>query len=161
MAVYGNGPIGFESVSSVTATPTPGLDLGTEVMYAGVKYRYVYLDGDTQALPGMGVTVSGLSGYSVTISSVTDINDICLGVVVHSTLTTATYGWVAIQGFVDCRAIPETAVTTGDPITLAGNGRFKTASALTAVADIDPWVMGQAVETTAASGVFKAYIRCY
>ena len=96
MSFEGLAPIRFESVSAVTATNT--VDLGTRAVDGGNEYVYVYNAGNSQISKGFAAVLSATTGYSVTVSSTTQV-DIALGMVKNATLTTGTYGWLMIKGF--------------------------------------------------------------
>lgn len=130
-AVYGFDVIVGESVSAVTATNS--VELGTLRMYNGIIYRYVYNAGNSQIPPTYGVTMSGVSGYSVTISSVTSLGDKCFGVVVNATLTTATYGWAAVYGPVTVEAHASESLIAGYGLTISEDGTFGSYTALVGV----------------------------
>ena len=99
MTHYANRPVLFAPISMVTATlgandPEPGYraTVGDE------DYVFVYNAGNSQISPTYGAVLSAVSGYSVTVSSVTSV-DFLIGVCKHATLTTATYGWLMTRGF--------------------------------------------------------------
>lgn len=120
MAFYSVGPVCFESVSAVTATPS--VDVGTLRIEGDEKYVYCYNTGGSQISVGRCATVSAVSGYSVTVSSVS--GDAVVGFVKHATLTTATYGWLVCRGFVDSvtNAMAGTALAAGDVIQAGADG---------------------------------------
>lgn len=116
-----------ESVSAVTATKSAGLALGT-IRYEAyndemAKYKYVYNGGNSAINPTYGCTVlSGASGaYTVTVSSVAS-QSVCQGVVVHSTLTTGTYGWVMTEGACTFEVGADVSFAAGEALTLGLNG---------------------------------------
>ncbi|HRZ15356.1 MAG TPA: hypothetical protein P5110_07605 [Candidatus Omnitrophota bacterium] len=158
-AVFSFDPMVGESVSAVTATNS--VELGTLRMYDGVVYRYVYNMGNSDIPPTYGVTMSLTSGYSVTISSVTALADKCFGVVVNATLTTATYGWVAVYGPAKIEASTTDSLTTGVGITLDVDGTFGSTTALigvtapTNIKDICGKVIGAG---TATAGSCLAFV---
>lgn len=115
------GPILFESVSNVTLTNS--VQLGTKVQYAGEDYVYVFNAGGASASVGNGMVMSGVTGYSVTVSS-TSQSDICFGVVKHATFTTACYGWLLTRGFAPYQNGMAATATTSDMLCLAVNGAF-------------------------------------
>jgi hypothetical protein len=146
MAQYGVGPVVFESVSAVTATNS--VELGTKIHYEGKDYCYVYNAGNSQAIPGHGVTVSGVSGYSVTVSSTTMV-DVFVGVVHHTTLTTGTYGWVVTKGYAKVKAPTNQAIAAGDVLCAGVDGTWATAAS---------GVQAKAVAATGSAGVGEAYV---
>jgi hypothetical protein len=152
MGHYGLAPILFESVSAVTATPST--ELGARVHADGKDYVYVYNAGNSQAIPGNGVTVSGVSGYSVTISSTT-MADAYVGVVHHATLTTGTYGWVVARGFSKVKAVANTALAAGNMLVAGGDGLFTPA-----IGTQTAPIQGKCSVATASAGVGEAYVNC-
>jgi hypothetical protein len=118
------GPIYFGSLSMVTATRgSNDPELGDRVRSGKNEYCFVYNAGNSQAIPGLGVIMSGTSGYSVTISS-TQFVDPCFGVVKHATLTTGTYGWVVTRGPVQALSVADNSITTGALVVLGSDGKF-------------------------------------
>lgn len=153
---YSVAPVMFTPISNVTATlgaNSPAL--GARVLHEGNEYCYVYNAGNSQISPGYACVLSSVSGYSVTVSSTTMV-DVAFGVVKHSTLTTATYGWVLTKGFCDLKTIANSSVAAGDPVTLGGDG-----VSVPAITTMTGQVHGKAVEATASAGVFVAYVRCF
>jgi len=98
MAVYSIGA-NFAGVSQVTATlGVNDPEVGTRLRSGDEEYLFVYNDGNSQISPGYAAVISAVSGYSVTVSSVTSV-DFPVGVCKHATLTTGTYGWLLTKGF--------------------------------------------------------------
>ena len=64
-----NNEIYFESVSAVTATPS--VEVGRRRIEGDEAYVYVYNTGSSTAGVNKGCVLSAVSGYSVTVSSVT------------------------------------------------------------------------------------------
>ena len=149
MSYYGISPLSFESVSAVTATPTPGLDLGTERIVAGEKYRYVYSLG--QISPGYGATYSGTSGNSVAATGVVS-GEHCAGFCKHATLTTGTYGWLLVKGVVDSyNGMTNSAPADGDVVYLTTDGKFRSGKGAPATSATD-FVGGYAVGKVLSAG---------
>jgi len=103
-------PLLTESVSNVTATNS--VELGTRKCVDSRDYVYVYNAGGSDINPTYGVTVSGGTGYSVTVSSVTS-NSPLVGVVRNATLTTGTYGWAVVRGATNIEVNADTSLGTG------------------------------------------------
>jgi hypothetical protein len=123
MAFYSNTPILFGGISNVTATRTGGPEVGMKTNYAGVDYVYAYNAGTTQISKGnVAVPATATAGYSCTVSSA--VYGIPMGVCVHSTLTTATYGWLATKGTVEV-SVPS-ACAQGTALAVGANGAFAT-----------------------------------
>jgi hypothetical protein len=158
------GPYGYqnsfeESVSAVTATNT--VELGAQRRHGGVEYRYVYNNGTTAVSPGYAVVISALSGWSVTISSVTEVSP-PVGVVVHATMTTNTYGWVATKGIVGVEADVDQGITSGQKLYLGPDGVHVPVTGTTAFSQTSiPYIHGYALGTTASAGSVPAMINCF
>lgn len=148
-------PVLFESVSQVTTTNS--VELGTKVAYMGKEYVYVYNAGNSQALPGHGVTISGVSGYSVTISS-TSMIDAFVGVVHHSTIATAYYGWIVTKGHCKVRATANSGLAAGDILNAGGDGVHVNNSIVTNI--VAPYLHGKVMVATASAGVGEAFVNC-
>lgn len=156
MGHYGLAPVIFESVSQTTLTNS--VELGTRVEYDGKAYCYVYNTGNSQALPGHGVTVSGnISGYSVTISS-TSMIDAFVGVVHHSTIATAYYGWVVTRGVCKVRATANSGLAAGDLLNAGADGVHVNNSIVTNI--VAPQLHGKCTLATASAGVGEAVVGC-
>jgi hypothetical protein len=155
MTFYGVGPVKFESVSAVTATPS--VEVGTIIDEGDEKYLYVYNDGGAQINPGNLATVSQVTGYSVTVSTVTGA-DFVVGVCKHATLTTATYGWLMVRGFGPAKAPAAQSLVTGDMIGIGVDGVCCLASNAT---NFVAGVIGKCVKGTASAGVGEAFFRIF
>lgn len=108
--------------SSVSGVDSSALyTLGSQIQEAGNWYRYVYNAGNSQISPGYGACMTNVSGWSVTVSSVTGAN-VLVGVVKHATLTTGTYGWLLTNGFTTVRA--GNSLTSGHMLVLSTDGEF-------------------------------------
>lgn len=90
---------------------------------ADEKYIFVYNAGNSQISVGRGATLSGVTGYSVTVSSVTGA-DMFVGVCKHATLTTGTYGWLLTRGFSQVQMGASDSCTTGGVLTVGVDGAF-------------------------------------
>lgn len=118
--LYDNPVLFQETVSAVTATNT--VQLGAVRWVGGSKYRYVYCDTGV-AYPGYGVQLtSGGSGYSV-CTAIT-IGDPCFGVVQNTTMTTATYGWVLVDGIAKVQSAANSSVSANKMLFLTASGTF-------------------------------------
>ena len=112
-----------EEISAVTASPSE--NLGAERLWKGEMYRYCYNAGGGTLSQNHGCKlVTGASGYSVAMTSLTDIFSPCVGVAVHTAIVAGSYGWVMTKGF----AIVKTSnsVITADYVALglAADGGF-------------------------------------
>tara|TARA_R110000796_G_scaffold187266_1_gene304170 strand:- start:2690 stop:3154 length:465 start_codon:yes stop_codon:yes gene_type:complete len=120
MTVY-DQQIMFDSVSNVTATNS--VDVGTERKVGDESYLYVYNAGNSDIPPSYGCVLSAVTGYSATLSSITGV-DFLVGVVKHSTLTTATYGWIMTRGFAAIEMEADNSAIAGQILALAADGEF-------------------------------------
>lgn len=109
MTVYRNDIVHFETVSNVTASPS--VDVGTRRVEGDEEYIYVYNNGNSQINPGNGAILTAVTGYSVTLSSLT--NTQFFGVCKHATLTTTTYGWLLRRGFVEGKMHADESAAVG------------------------------------------------
>ena len=150
MSFEGLAPVRFESVSAVTLTNT--VDLGTRATDGGNEYIYVYNAGNSQISKGHAAILSAATGYSVTVSSITMV-DFALGMVKHSTMATATYGWLLTKGFATFIAGANDSFAAGNPISLGIDGAFVYKTISTGF--VSP-AIGKAVQAT-ASGVSAGY----
>lgn len=117
---------GLGSVSAVVATLPAAYTLGESRFESGVKYRLVHNAGNSQVGPGFVMTpVLSAGPYSLTITTTSRTNGhLGAGVVVHTTLTTGTFGWVAVRGRVGGLVADTTSVPTGSAVYIAANGQI-------------------------------------
>jgi len=155
MAVYDVGPIFTESVSNVTATNS--VEVGTRRREGDEEYVYVYNDGNSEIPPSYGAVISAVSGYSVTISSITSV-DFLAGVCKHATLTTGTYGWLVTKGFVQVEMEANNSCTAGQILALAADGEFALKSNSTGYPTP---AVGKSMEAIASAGSGTAFISVY
>ena len=152
MAIYGNQQQFFESVSQTTLTPS--VDLGTRRVEGGKEYIYVYNGCGASITSGYGVCVSLSSGYTVTVSSVTQVNH-CVGVA-NYTFATATYGWIQTKGFCQIVLSANNSMAVNDPIKLGTDGKFGVNSVATGTIDLQ---CGFSIEAAASGASGKIYLR--
>lgn len=161
MAFYSVSPVGFESVSAVTATPS--VELGTMRLEAGNSYIYVYNDGGSQISKGMIGFLAGTnslsSGYSVTVTNAASQAGCfkAVGVAHNATLTTATYGWLCTRGLVNA-ALDASAVSmnAGDVLVAGVDGGFVVAAGTSATG----FHLGVAINSLVTTvGTGKAYFK--
>ena len=152
MTVYG-GPGFEESVSAVTADPS--VDLGSRRLYKGEEYVYCYNAGGTTIAKTYGVKlITGASGYSVADTALTNVANICVGVVKHEDLEAADYGWIMTKGFTQVEHAADSAsVGNYIAISLARSGTFHQAAPLTDAVHVGTFaVCGYGLAVSAASG---------
>jgi len=145
-----------ESVSNVTATNS--VELGTRRTTGNKEYVYVFNAGGEQASPGQGVIVSALSGYSVTVSSLTETTPV-FGVVNEATLTTDTYGWVVVRGHCQLKAPTNTGLAVGDNLSPGDDGVHARITAITGYTNF-PSIHGYVTNATASAGTGEGWVNC-
>lgn len=156
--MYSNSPIRFTGVSAVTSARGPNdPQVGDVVTEGDEEYIYVYNNGNTQISVGECATVSGVTGYSVTVSTTTMI-DFPVGVVKHSTLTTGTYGYLLRKGFGYAKMPANSICAAGQLLTVGGDGRWAVKSIST---DAPAGVYGKVIVATASAGVAEAFFRIF
>ena len=150
MATGYNSPTAFEeTVSAVTATNS--VELGERRWSDGIEYVYCYnAGGEDIPAPG-GCTVSAVTGYSVTVSSVSGEN-LLAGVNLHNTLTTGQYGWIGLGGQANVSGNTQTLIAIGTPLQMGDDGTFSTAVA--------GFTCGYAASAmTVSAGAFNIYYK--
>ena len=116
----------LDGLSSVTGTRgARDPEVGYVRIEGGKHFRYVYNAGNSDVPPGyaMCVLAPSSTGYSATIS--TAAGTPVLGVVVHSTLTTSTYGYVCFKGL--CKVNVGATAATNIVLQIGANGAYATA----------------------------------
>jgi hypothetical protein len=160
MSFYGVDPVRFYGPSHVTATLTgKHPEVGSRANIAGRDYVWAYNDGGSDINPGYGAVLqSGATGMSVTVSAVTSA-DIVVGVCYHSTLTTATYGWLLTRGIgkIEANATSGTFAAK-DLIEIGANGDWNPVSNTTG--NLAP-ANGCALEAIVSSASGAAYISVF
>jgi len=144
-----------ESVSAVTNTPS--VELGT-VRYDGEdKYIYCYNASNSVIEQGACVTLSGVTGYSVTCSLVTDVGNI-FGAVKNVSMDTGDYGWILKKGFTVLLA-SNTSITPGALATPDDglNGRISLFTLSSGQLPLDIQVV-QTLSTTGCAVTGAAYL---
>lgn len=119
----GSEVIYSEGVSNVTLTNSVALGMERRDD-AGNRYIYCFNAGSSVIGQGLAAIISGLSGYSVTVSSVTGTDGIAIGIARNATIPTAAYGWLMYRGFSGFTAAANDSFTTGDPICLGTDGKM-------------------------------------
>ncbi len=160
MTAYNAAPIRFSGVSMTTATlGANDPSTGDRCSEGGVEYLFIYNNATTQMSQNLGVIATGVAGYSLTVSSVTDV-DVCLGVVRNATIPTNAYGWVATRGFVTVNFSAANSAAVGTYLSLGTDGGFSTrpASAQTGIQMAQ--VCGKLMSAVASGGSVGVYLNC-
>ena len=160
MSVNGLGPIRFDSVSLVTATPGDNdPEVGDKATVGGRDYLFVYNAGNSVIPTGHGaVLVAAATTYSCTVSSVSG-EDMIIGVCRNASISTGYYGWLVTRGVtnVEMNATSGT-VAAGQLLKCGVNGVF---NALTIATGNLGGAIGQALEAVVSSASGSAYVRCW
>ncbi len=156
MTAYNASPIRFGSVSMVTGTLGPNdPEPGMVCQDGDERYIFVYNNGTSQITVGCGAVATAVTGYSVTVSSITHV-DYPVGVCKHATLTTGTYGWLLQKGFSQAKA--GSALVAGDLVCLGVDGGWVPKLATTAYSQvIMPSVYGKCMVSAAAASLADVY----
>lgn len=158
MTVYNAGPIGFGSISMVTASLGDNdPEVGTIRREGDEEYIFVYNAGNSQIPPTYAAVVSAVSGYSVTLSSTTSV-DFPIGVVKHATLTTGTYGWLMTRGFCQVEMEADNSAAAGQLLALAADGEFALKSNSTGYPTP---ALGKTMEAIASGASGTAFLRLF
>lgn len=159
MSYYGDAPIAFESVSAVTATPTPGVDLGTVRTHAGEVYEYVFA-AKTISM-GVGAVKTGTSGYTVVATGAVS-GEFCAGVCKHESITSGYYGWILKKGVVDMRnAKASSAPVIDEPAYLGSDGGFMNERTTVTNAVNNGHCIGKVLSAGASGGTGASYSLMY
>jgi hypothetical protein len=144
----GIGPIRFESVSNVTATPS--VSLGEIAFYEGEYYEYVYA---VKELPvGYGAVYSGTSGHSCVATGVVS-GEFCAGFVKHAAISSGSYGWLLKKGVVDAKnGRASTAPVINDLTYLGADGAFVTDVKVVTSAIDHGHIIGKVLSAGASGG---------
>jgi hypothetical protein len=149
----GLSPIAFESISNVTATPS--VSLGTRRIVNGEEYVYFYNNTGSAVTAGMAMTVSALSGYSLTRSTTAD-TDLIVCFNKHAAVPAASYAWGLTRGVVQAEF--NSTMATGVPITVGTDGQVKTFSTSTGSYAV---YYGKVLSSATATSFGLCYVKCF
>jgi hypothetical protein len=122
----GQSPVLFQGISYVTADSNarhPAL-LGAKIEYLGEEYRWIHNASNSDAALGESLITTGLSGYSLTNTSLAAV-DLPMCGVKHVTIPTGGYGWGLTRGIMEAAKITSTLVT-GIMVTIGADGDLAT-----------------------------------
>ena len=155
MTIYGNEPVRFAGVSMVTASlGANDPEVGARTIHNGEEYVFVYNVGSSTANIGHLCIVSAVSGYSVTVSSVTN-TDFAVGAVKHSALATGEYGWLLTRGFMEIEMSPNNSAAVAQMLNCGPDGGFAQVSNTTGQASV---YLAKAMEAIASGASGTAYV---
>lgn len=157
MTFYSADPVRFYGVSHVTDTlSSKHPEVGARMSVGDEDYIWVYNTGaNAQIPPGYGAVLSGVTGYSVTVSS-TSSADFLVGVCKHATITTGAYGWLVTKGFAPVEMGADYSAAAGSLLELSDDGTFDIVSNTTG----NVGACGKAMEAIASGASGSAFIKC-
>ena len=157
MAVHGVGPIVFESVSNVTATPS--VELGTRRLYQGEEYEYVY--ASTTVPVGYGGAYTGTSGHTVVATGIVS-GEYAAGFCKHATIAGGTYGWLLKKGVVDLKnGRAGTLPVINDLLYMGADGAVVTDVKPVTSAIDHGHIVGKVLSAGASGGTGASLVLCY
>ncbi|UCG54704.1 MAG: hypothetical protein JSV32_00340 [Dehalococcoidia bacterium] len=158
MAFYSVDPVLFGvGVSGTTATlGVNDPELGTRMVVDELEYLFVYNAGGEQIGVGQPCVLSGVTGYSVTVSSVTG-TDMAIGCRQNSTMPTATYGWIATRGIGTVEMGSNNSCVTGELLEVGTEGFALRGNVETNVTAFPTPAAGKALESLASGASGIAY----
>jgi len=159
---YSVAPILFESVSGVTATMgINDAEVGTVCRVGDEEYIKVYNTGTSSIGTGRGGVCSGVTGYSVTVSSTS--NDAFVGVCKHTAIPTLNYGWLVRKGFVSIQLQTDVSCAAGAKLIAGDDGGFQgsTPSTYTSAHLWQGNIYAKAMEAIASNVSGSAYVSIY
>lgn len=162
MTVYSLAPVQMNGVSMVTGSlGVNDPEVGTIVRAGDEEYIFVYNAGNSQISPGYLAVVSAVTGYSVTVSSVAASGDIPVGVCVHATLTTGTYGYLLKKGFCNFKATADSGVVAGARLIPGDDGVWGSPTTTSNVSNTQNSAYGKCMVATASAGTGVGYFSIY
>lgn len=169
-AGYGVGPVLFGGIdgasplsfvtSDSAAIRADGHAVGDRVDHAGEEYLLVHNAGASIAAQGNFMVLSSLSGFSLTISSLSAQHmPIC--VVKHADIPAGGYGWGLVRGI--SQVLCESTMPTGAFLTPGQDGVFKTYATSANTDTVKGYNVGQVLSSGSGStaSMPKAYVRCW
>lgn len=144
--------------ATTTALGANDPELGTKIQVGPSEYVLVYNGGNSNAISGNAMVSSGLSGYTLTISSTTSA-DAVFGFVNNATISTASYGWIVTRGPTNVKAgATSGSIAANELFEIAANGLVVRVSNTTG--NVAPAV-GFALEAIVSSATGRAWVNCW
>lgn len=161
MTVQSLSPVLFAGKSMITTSlGANDPEVGTTMRVGNKDYRFVYNAGGASGAVGRAVIVSAVSGYSVTVSSVTGSANPLVGVIENNTLTTGAYAWVVKRGPCQVQMSANNSAAVGDKLTLGTDGGWAR-HASQATDTQGEVIYGVAMEAIASGASGTAFIRTF
>jgi hypothetical protein len=151
------GPVCFESVSAVTATPT--VELGTVRWESGEVFEYVY--ASTTVPVGYGGAYTGTSGHTVVATGIVS-GEYAAGFCKHATIAGGTYGWLLKKGVLDVKnGRAGTATVINDLLYMGADGAVVTDVKVVTSAIDHGHIVGKVLSAGASGGTGASLTLCY
>lgn len=153
--MYNLSPIRFVGQSFTTSSlGTNDPQVGDIARFGNEDALFVYNVGSSTLGLNKGCVVSGVSGYSVTVSS-TSSSDLLIGVAKYVAIPTGSYGYVVTKGWVQVdMAATSGSVAAGGLLELSADGFFAPRSNSTGAVNFS----GKAMAAIVSSASGTAYI---
>lgn len=143
-------PLRFVGPSFTTTSLGPNdPKVGDTARIGNEDYLFVYNAGNSAIGQNKAVVLSAVSGYSVTVSSVSSA-DLLLGVCKHATIATGAYGYIVTKGFANVDLAANVSAAAGTLLELSADGLFAIKSNSTGAAGYS--VKAMVAIASAASG---------
>jgi hypothetical protein len=153
----GNSLVRFQGVSFVTASlGVNDPKVGDRSQYGDEEYLFVCNIGSSTVSVGHACTVSAVTGYSVTVSTLTS-TDFIVGVCKHAVIPTGSYGWLVTRGFTSVEMGADNSAAAGNILGIGVDGTFAHASSSTGYTGA---VYGKAMEAIASGASGMAFVTC-
>lgn len=154
--MYANRQLFQGTPSMVTASlGSNDPSVGDLWQYGDEQYVFVYNVGSSTVNVGHACTVSAVTGYSVTVSTLTS-TDFVVGVCKHAAIATGSYGWLVQRGFTSVELGADNSAAAGNLLGIGVDGTFALKSSATGYTAP---AIGKAMEAIASGASGMAYIR--
>ncbi len=161
MTAYNAAPIRFAGVSMTTATlGANDPQVGDRCSEGGIDYVFVYNNGNSQVSQSLGMIATAAAGYSLTVSSVIDV-DVCVGVARNATIATSGYGWLATRGFLTVNFGANNSAAVGAFLQIGTDGAFALRPASNATGLAFGEVCGKVMSAVASGASVGVYLNCH
>lgn len=155
-ALEGGAPVSAATIDSANVVHM----LGERMVYKGEEYVFVHNAGASDATPGLAMVMSGLSGYSLTISSISGAHlPIC--VVKHATIVAGGFGWGLVRGISQIQTASTMATGAFGYLSEAGTFATFSVSANTDTLKGFPCVQILSTGTGSTASMPLAFVRCF
>jgi hypothetical protein len=153
--------IRFGSVSMVTSSLGKNdPEIGTRAKVGNNEYLFIYNTGASSAPVGRAMTLSGVTGYSATVSSVID-KDHIIGVVYHAAIPASSYGWLLTRGIGTIATSTSVALVTGVVATVQADGYWDNLVTSNSTTSVYTNCRAKVLVSASSASTGTAYISTY